>query len=84
MAESREAMVSKGKGNYRRKIPSMRENYEAAESEAKSEYGELPFKSIRKKHYRNAWETMPKNYKAKVKRGLEDEWAEEWQEAMFA
>jgi len=83
-SETRSGMVSKGKSNYRRKISSMRENYAAAESEAKREYGELPFKSIRKRHYRSAWNTMPKNYKAKVKKGLEDEWAKEWSEAMFA
>ena len=75
---------AKERANYRRKISSMRENYAAAESEAKREYGELPFKSIRKRHYRSAWNTMPKNYKAKVKKGLEDEWAKEWSEAMFA
>jgi len=78
-----EAMISKGKSKYRRKIPSMQSNYKDAEDRAKDHYAKVGFKSARVDAYKTAWTDMPSNYVAKVKPGLEDKWADNWKAKMF-
>lgn len=71
-----EAMISKGKSKYRRKIPTMQTNYKDAEDRAKDHYEDVGFKKARVDAYNEAWKDMPANYVAKVKPGLEDKWAD--------
>ncbi len=78
-----EAMVSKGKSKYTRKIPTMHSNYEAAASRAQSNYAAVGFKAARVDAYKAAWADMPTNYKAKVTTAAADKWATNWKAAMF-
>lgn len=75
-------MASKGKANYKRKIDGMRSSYAASESRAKKGYDATPFGPTRKKNYKSAWTVMPGNYNLKVKAGVEDKWARNWEEKM--
>lgn len=78
MAVSLEALASKGKSNYARKIPTMKKGFPAARDRAISGFDATPFGPTRKAAYRDAWGTMPGNYDIKVVAGLEDKWSRNW------
>ena len=78
MAVSLEELASIGEANWRRKVPTMEKAYPAAKSRAIDSYEDMPFGPTRTEAYRKAWETMPENYKKKVKPELGSKWHENW------
>jgi len=43
MPRTLDEMIAKGKRKFEKKLPLMKENYDAAKSVMKTEYGKLPF-----------------------------------------
>jgi hypothetical protein len=78
-----EAMVTKGKSKYTRKIDTMHTNYGAAATRAQTNYAKVGFKASRVSAYNSAWADMPTNYNAKVTSASADKWATNWKAAMF-
>lgn len=78
MAETMEAMASKGERKYSAKISSMHANYEAMATLAKANFARLPFGATRKANYERAWTYMVPNYKAGVTAAKAAKWRRNW------
>ena len=67
-------MVDKGLKKMRRKIPTMKANYDAAKGRAKDNYGDLPFNSRIKSAYNAGIDAA--TYRAPDP----DKWADNWRD----
>jgi len=77
-----EDLAKKGERKLKAKIDIMHENYEKAKDRAISNYNKTPFGPTRKKHYRDAWDYMPDNYKEGFTEDKITKWRENWIAAM--
>jgi len=66
LSSEQKALIKKGLRKLMRKVDSMKSEYAAAETRAKTNYSLYPWKKTRKDNYEAAWKTMPASYSEKV------------------